>query len=123
MKKNSLTRNQKKLIDGLIKADVNKHVAKVFAYLLGNDEVKSIDIQKATGLKQPEVSIAIRKLEDRGWVTKRTINLGKSGRPFYEYSLNMELDDIIAEIEGLEKEKIKEIEDNLKDIKEYANAI
>ncbi len=123
MKKNNLSKNQKALINGLINAGINKHVAKVLAFVAVNKDSKSIEIQTATGLKQPEVSIAVRKLEDMGWVTKDSLNMGKSGRPFYEYRLNKELDEIIAEIEQKEKEKIKVIEDNIRDIKEFAGKL
>ncbi len=123
MNKNNLSKNQKSLINGLINTGVNKHVAKVLAFVAVNEGTKSIDIQMATELKQPEVSIAVRKLEDMGWVHKDSIKLGKSGRPFYEYSLNKGLDEIIAEIETRERAKVKVIEDNLKDIKDYAGKL
>ncbi len=123
MAEKKLTKDQKELVDRLMKTGVPRQVAITLVYVAGTDETRSIDIQNATGLKQPEVSIAMQDLEGRGWVTKRNIKQEKKGRPFYGYRLNKDIKEIVSEIEKMEKQKIKEIEDNLNKIKKLAKSL
>ena len=112
-----LTKKQQELVERLMKTGIPRQVAVTLVFVAGKDETRSIDIQKATGLKQPEVSIAMQNLEERRWVTKRNIKQEKKGRPFYGYRLNKDINEIVAEIEKKEHQKIKDIEDNLTKIK------
>lgn len=117
MKQKHLNKYQMHLVEAMEKAKINKHQAIVLAYIAKNEDAKSIDIQKATGMKQPEVSIAIRDLEAGGWVSKKSVKLGTSGRPHYEYRLEKSIDDILDDIEDMENSRIQSIKDNLNDLK------
>ncbi len=123
MAEKKLSKNQKELVDRLMKTGIPRQVAVTLVYVAGKDETRSIDIQNATGLKQPEVSIAMQDLEGRDWITKRNIKQEKKGRPFYGYRLNKDLKEIVAEVEKKEDQKIKGIKDNLNKIKKLAKSI
>lgn len=112
------SKKEKELVDRLVKTGLNKNVAKTLVYISGRDEVKSREIESEIGLRQPEVSIAMQVLREKEWVSKRDIKKEGKGRPVHAYSLENDLEDIIKEIEDKEKEKIKEIEENIEKIKE-----
>ena len=53
------------VIEGLRCLGINRNVAKLITYLSNVKESSSRDIEIATGLRQPEVSIAMRPLRYR----------------------------------------------------------
>jgi predicted transcriptional regulator len=67
-------------------------------------------VERATGLRQPEVSIAIQELRDRGWVAKRDIKLERKGRPVHSYRLSRPFEQIISSINAAQKARIKKME-------------
>ena len=123
MAKESLTKSQEELIDRLIKAGLQKNIAKTLVFIAGKEETRSREIEASTNLRQPEVSIAMQELRDRGWVTKRDIKKEGKGRPVHGYKLDKEVDEIIEEIESKEKDRINEIQENVNRIKKLANEI
>ncbi len=123
MVKNSLSKEQKELIDRLMDAGIQKNTAKTLVFVAGREETKSREIENVTGLRQPEVSIAIQELRERDWVTKRDIKKEGKGRPVHGYRLNKDMNVVINEIEEKERERINEIEQNLKLVKKLASSI
>lgn len=119
----NISKNEEELIDRLMKAGLQKNVAKTLVYIAGKDETKSREIESEMRLRQPEVSIAMQIIRERGWVTKRDIKKEGKGRPVHAYSLKNDFEDIISEIEEEQRQKIEEIEDNLNKIKELADGI
>ncbi len=122
MAKEGLTDEEEELIDRLIKAGLQKDVARTLVFVAGQDETKSREIEDATDLRQPEVSIAMQELRDRRWVTKRKIKKEGKGRPVHGYYLDKAMDEIIEDIEEKERERIAETEENLEEIKELAES-
>ena len=74
----------------------------------------SIDLERGTGLRQPEVSIAMRQLKPLDWVDESEEKKPGKGRPNKVYSLKIQFKDIIAH---LEKQHKKEIDDGIASIK------
>ena len=109
-----------KFVDLLVKNGMKPKIARTLAYLTGKEEVKSIEIERDTGLRQPEVSIAIQFLRKKGWVKKRDIKKQGKGRPVHAYKLAHPLGKIIGEIEADRRKLIDELEKNLDDLKKYA---
>lgn len=122
MAKEGLTDEEEKLVNKLIEAEIDKHAARILVFVAGQDETKRREIEDATDLRQPEVSIAMQELRERGWVSKRDIKKEGKGRPVHGYFLDKPMDEIVEEIEEKEKEHIEEIEENLEDIKELAES-
>jgi len=117
----NISKDEEELIDRLIKAGLQKNVAKTLVYIAGKDETKSREIESEMRLRQPEVSIAMQIIRERGWVTKRDIKKEGKGRPVHAYSLKKDFEEIISEIEEEQRQKIDEIEENLNRIKELAS--
>ena len=68
-----LSRRDETLVDLLIETGLSRNIAKTLVFLSKRAETTSVEIEKATGLRQPEVSIAMQELRRRKWVDKRDI--------------------------------------------------
>lgn len=112
------TSRYEKLTETLIAAKHSKNVAKTLAFLLTNNfRGRSVEIQKTTRLKQPEVSYAIKQLRKSGWLMKVEIKKDGKGRPVHEYKLKILPRQILAQIESVERERISDIKKNVKTMK------
>jgi predicted transcriptional regulator len=60
---------------------VNRNVASLITYLKEVKEGSSRDIEMATGLRQPEVSIAMRTLRERDGLLSRRSNVREKAGP------------------------------------------
>jgi predicted transcriptional regulator len=96
---------------------VPKNLAKTLLYVSEVDECRSSDIEKGAGLRQPEVSIAMQELSDRGWISKRNKKKEGKGRPIYIYSLEAPLSTIMKHIEEEKTKEITTIQQDLKELK------
>lgn len=106
-------------IEALASTGMPKGIARTLAFLSSKEDwATSKDIEKATNLRQPEVSIAVRDLEDRGWVERDNLKRESKGRPINIYRMSVDLDKVYTSIEGNEKAKIDEVKTNLKHIKD-----
>ncbi|WP_440953124.1 transcriptional regulator [Methanococcoides sp. FTZ1] len=99
--------------------DVPRIEALSLACLFTASELSSQEIEKATGLRQPEVSVAMRSLYERGWIDERDDKRTKCrGRPAKYYSLKVDFEEIINVYESriikMNKEKLKTVQDLLK---------
>ena len=81
------------------------------------DWATSKDIEHATRLRQPEVSIAVRNLVDRGWVERDSLKRESKGRPICIYRMAVDLKEVYKAIEATENEKIAGVEANLESIR------
>ena len=87
---------------------VNRKVSYLITYLANVGEVSSKEIEKGTGLRQPEVSLAMRTLRDNNWVEERAVKRGEgSGGLTKIYALSTPIDEIIRHYED---EKMRESE-------------
>ena len=68
-------------VQGLESLGMNRNVAGLITYLKEVKEGSSRDIETATGLRQPEVSIAMRTMRQNNWIEERDVNVGGKGRP------------------------------------------
>ena len=74
----------------------SRNVAKMMAYLMNVDEASSREIEISTGLRQPEVSLAMRLMHNQSWVSVRSQKKSGKGRPLKIYSLAAPVDEIIS---------------------------
>ncbi len=93
---------------------LSKIVSKTVACLANTAEMTSRELEAAAGIRQPEVSAAMRVLRAKEWIVEREEKkkLGK-GRPVKVYRLNILLRDIV---ETLEKEKISSEKEMMSDL-------
>lgn len=73
----------------------SRTTALVLTYMRNHNTVKSSELEKEMGLRQPEVSIAMRELKERGWIVCNTTKVSGKGRPSILYILSVGLDTII----------------------------
>ncbi len=114
------SKDDEKLAEVLQKAGLPRNVARTLVYMRDKDEVKSIEIEKNTDLRQPEVSIAMKYLREKGWITKRDIKKEGKGRPVHGYKLAKPFPKIIAELEKELQGEIKKIEKLINELESFA---
>jgi predicted transcriptional regulator len=118
-KETKLVAKDHNLIILLIKAGLPKNVSKTLVCLTKKRETTSVEIEKATGLRQPEVSIAMQDLRNRNWVEKRDIKKEGKGRPVHAYKLTLEMDDVVDVLEKDAKAKMAEIDRTIRDLRRH----
>ena len=84
------------LIEALEAVGVRRNMATIIVYLTDLEEATSRDIEKGSGLRQPEVSIAMNTLREKGWIAERDKKKEERGRPPKLYKLTVSIDDIIG---------------------------
>ena len=62
----TLDKDDDKVVQLFVKLGMPKNLAKTLLYISQFDECKCADIEKATDMRQPEVSIAMQELRNRG---------------------------------------------------------
>jgi predicted transcriptional regulator len=82
---------------------VSRGVATLITYLANVEEATSRDIEMGAGLRQPEVSIGMRKLYENKWTSERYDEGHGKGQPRKIYKLSMPLEKIIEYYESRKK--------------------
>ena len=107
------------LADLLIECGMDRRVAKVLAYLSEVEKATSREIEINLGMRQPEVSLTMKKLKELGWVSV-VVESKKSGkgRPQNVYILNCNIKEIIKEFIREKREEIQELNEKLGKLEE-----
>ncbi|MEM2868870.1 MAG: MarR family transcriptional regulator [Thermoplasmata archaeon] len=112
-----LDEKEEELVELLTSMSLGRNVARTLVCLAGMEEATSSQIERATGLRQPEVSTAINELRERGWVSKRDIKRERKGRPVHSYRLAIPFEEIIGEVEKKERSRIAKMEEDISRLK------
>jgi predicted transcriptional regulator len=99
---------------------IQRNVALVITYLAIAGESKSREIERGTGLRQPEVSIAMRELRHENWINEGEVKAEGKGRPSKVYSLRTSIDDIIGFIEEERRKESAEAMESIQKLKQLA---
>jgi predicted transcriptional regulator len=99
---------------------VQRNTAILITYLASAGEATSREIELGAGLRQPEVSIAMRDLRDKNWISEREVKTGGKGRPSLVYTLTAPIDEIIKHIED---EKLREHADVVENIRKLKGLV
>lgn len=91
-----LDENDHIFIKALSNLGMSRNAATTMAYLMNVDEASSREIEISTGLRQPEVSIVMRLMCNKSWVSMRSEKKLGKGRPMKIYSLTAPVDEIIS---------------------------
>jgi len=97
-----------------------RNLAKTLMYISQTEECRSAEIEHGANLRQPEVSVAMQVLQNKGWISKRDLKKKGKGRPVHLYKLTSPINDIIK---NFEKEKIKQIDNIKNDLEELKTLI
>jgi predicted transcriptional regulator len=113
-----LDKKGEEIASTLISLGLSKYVARTLSYLQNGKEVTSIELERGAGLRQPEVSIAMNELKERGWIKEREEKKQGKGRPYRIYSLKIGFDDIIAQLEKQQKKAVDDSQAKIERLKE-----
>jgi predicted transcriptional regulator len=105
------------IVDTLISLGMKRPIARVLSYLKNRNEVTSVELERETGLRQPEVSIAAKELKEYGWINEREEKKPGKGRPHKVYSLKVGFNKIIAQLEKQQRKAVDEMQKNIKRLK------
>src|SRR5512136_214791 len=105
-----LTKKDEMLVELLMRTGLSKNMAKTLVFLRKKEETTSVEIEGATGLRQPEVSIAMQELRRRKWVAKRDIKKQGKGRPVHAYRLSNPWGDILGQLDRDQQARLERIE-------------
>ena len=109
-------------VQGLESLGMNRNVAGLITYLKEVKEGSSRDIEMATGLRQPEVSIAMQTMRAMNWVAEHEVKGDGKGRPMKIYKLGVPIEEIIKHYEeekNSEAARSMQAIQRLKDISSY----
>jgi predicted transcriptional regulator len=109
---------EEEIAGALISLGVSRKAAMALAYLQDTNSATSPDFERAAGLRQPEVSLAMRELIERDWITEREEKKPGKGRPYKIYSLKIGFDKIIAQLEKENKKAVDEAQGKVERLKE-----
>ena len=107
---------------GLESLGMKRTLACVITFLKDQKERSSRDIEVATGLRQPEVSIAMQTLRERNWLTEHEIKSSGKGRPLKIYALRATIDEIINYCEAEKSRESARFSEAIQKLKELNSA-
>jgi predicted transcriptional regulator len=107
---------------GLESLGMKRTLACVITFLKDQKERSSMDIETATGLRQPEVSIAMQTLRERNWLTEHEIKSSGKGRPLKIYALRATIDEIINYCEAEKSRESARFSEAIQKLKELNSA-
>lgn len=107
------------IIDLLQGLNVPRTEAICIACLVCGGEMSSQNIEQASGLRQPEVSIAMRPLKEREWIEERSEKKNNDkGRPVKYYKLIVSFEHIVGVFEGNVLKRNREVAEALEQLKD-----
>ncbi|MCK5642788.1 MAG: transcriptional regulator protein [Gammaproteobacteria bacterium] len=89
-----------KFVSALKDLGMSRNIATTLTYLTNVPEASSQEIEMSTGLRQPEVSVAMRRMRKNAWVNVHDKKTAGKGRPTKIYSLSAPVDQIIQHYEN-----------------------
>jgi predicted transcriptional regulator len=101
------TDREEEFVNLLIRVGTRRPVAQLLVFLANKPKATSLEIEHGTDLRQPEVSVAIKYLASKGWITSRDVVSEKKGRPMKNYSLAVPFRQIVAAIEKAKKSDVE----------------
>ncbi|MDW7728016.1 MAG: transcriptional regulator protein [Candidatus Methanoperedens sp.] len=115
---NQLDDSDEEIVEILISSGMSRPAARTLAYLKKVDTATFVELERGTGLHQPEVSIAMRQLNPFDWIEEDEEKKPGKGRPNKVYSLKVGFKDIIAHLEKQQKKTIDDGTASIKRLKE-----
>ncbi len=106
------------IADTLISLGMNRPIAKILSYLQHVNEATSVDIERRAELRQPEVSIAMKQLKELDWINEREEKKPGKGRPHRIYSLKIDFNDIVAQLDGHQRRSFNKSHVKIERLKE-----
>ncbi len=112
-----LDERDEEIADTLVSLGMSRPIARTLSYLKHVDETTSIELEKAAGLRQPEISIAMRELKEHDWINERDEKKTGKGRPYKIYSLKIDFNEIVSQLEEQHKKAVDESHEKIERLK------
>ncbi|MDD1718571.1 MAG: ArsR family transcriptional regulator [Methanoregulaceae archaeon] len=103
----------------LVQAGIRRNISRVLVYLTFTPEASSREIERATDLRQPEVSMAMAWMTLQGWVVSRETKAENKGRPVKIYQLAIPIGTIIDLIEQAKRNEANQQLKLVQKLKEF----
>lgn len=100
------TKKDEEFVSALVATGSKKTVARVLVYLFKNAEGTMREIEHGTDLNEPQVSIALKYMEDHGWISVSAVAGSGKGRPNKKVALKIPVREIVDLIEEGQKSAI-----------------
>lgn len=84
--------------------------------MLLREQASTADIIHATGLRQPEVSVGMRELRDRGWIRTKSIPREGKGRPMHGYELVIARGEVAAHYKQQAQQQVQVYQQAMKEL-------
>jgi|WetSurMetagenome_2_1015567.scaffolds.fasta_scaffold30289_6 predicted transcriptional regulator len=114
------TETEETCIDLLVQVGMKKNVAKVLVYLAGKPRATTAEIERGTDMSQPEMSLAVKRLQELAWIRNHEIRTSNEGRPVKVYELTKSRAEILKSIYAAKKKQmnhqlslVKKLQDHL----------
>ena len=114
---NQFDERDEEIADALISLGMSRNAARMLVHLQNVDEASSRELEKGTGLHQPEVSIAAKNLKERGWINMREVPKTGKGRPYNMFSLKIGFSEIIDQLEKEQENAVDEVRSRIELLK------
>lgn len=118
-----LNDDQFEIANILRRLGVQINVAKLITYLAAAGESTSREIEMGAGLRQPEVSIAMRTLRRENWVREHDVKTEGKGRPHKVYALTTPLGEIIRIIEEDKRKNSAQAIESVQKLRDLATTL
>jgi predicted transcriptional regulator len=112
-----LDEKDEEIADALISLGMSRNEARMLTYLQNLSEATSVELEKSTGLHQPEVSVAAKNLKERDWIKEREEKKPKMGRPYKVLSLKIGFSEIIDQLEKEQEKAVDEVRSRIELLK------
>jgi predicted transcriptional regulator len=114
---NQFDERDEEIADALISLGMSRNAARMLVHLQNVDEASSRELEKGTGLHQPEVSIAAKDLKESGWINMREVPKTGKGRPYKMFSLKISFNNIIDQLEKQQEKAVDEVRSRIELLK------
>jgi predicted transcriptional regulator len=117
-----LDEKDEEIADALISLGMSRPAARTLTYLQNVDETTSNELEKGTGLHQPEVSVAVKLLKERRWIKEREEKNPGKGRPHKILSLKIGFNEIVDQLERQHEKTAYGIQSKIERLKDIASS-
>jgi len=106
------------IVDILTRIGMTKNTAKVFIAIKELDNPDTKQIMQFTGIMQPQISVAIHKLQEMGYIEVKLERTEKRGRPISYFFFCVSMEDILHDMIARVLKKIDAEKQNIAKLKE-----
>jgi predicted transcriptional regulator len=118
-----LKRDHLRMVEILAEAGIPRNTARVLTFVAVAGRTFSAQIQAGTGMRQPEVSIALKQLTERKWISRQSVQREGKGRPIYVYRLRREIGEIVEAVEREQDRRMRQIQKDREDLHAIAGRL